>query len=75
MEGLITYRKVPGIGWSDHWAYWQHGVPAVMVTATALARNLCYHKNCDIPQRLDYDKLARVVMGLADVIKTLDRQL
>jgi hypothetical protein len=28
----------PGIGWSDHWSFWQHGYPGVMVTDTALFR-------------------------------------
>ena len=45
-----------------------------MVSDTALLRNFCYHKDCDIPQRLDYDKLARVVMGLTEVIKALDKR-
>ena len=70
-EGFASYRWFPGLNWSDHWSYWQIGVPAIMVTDTALARNLCYHKNCDIPQRLDYDRLSRVVLGLAEVIKEL----
>jgi len=65
---------IPGVDWSDHWSYWQLGVPAVMVTDSAPMRNLCYHRECDVPQRLDYDRLARIVVGLADVVRALDKE-
>jgi hypothetical protein len=34
-EGTALPSAVPGIGWSDHWAFWQHGYPGLMVTDTA----------------------------------------
>lgn len=72
--GIATYSRIPGVNWSDHWSYWQLGVPAVMVSDTALLRNFCYHKECDIPQRLDFNRLAHIVLGLADTIKALDQE-
>src|SRR5690349_21017349 len=33
-EGVALAEDRPGIGWSDHWAFWQAGYPAVMVTDT-----------------------------------------
>src|SRR5262249_56234862 len=30
---------VQGVGWSDHWSFWQEGYAAVMVTDTATFRN------------------------------------
>jgi hypothetical protein len=54
---------VPGVGWSDHWSFWQHGYPALMVTDTAPFRYPHYHSARDAPDKLDYDRLARVVEG------------
>jgi Zn-dependent M28 family amino/carboxypeptidase len=59
---------ITGVGWSDHWSFWQEGYPAVMVTDTALFRNRNYHLPSDKPETLDYDRTARVVQGLATVI-------
>jgi hypothetical protein len=52
-----------GIGWSDHWSFWQEGYPAVMLTDTAPFRYPHYHQATDTPDKLDYDSLARVAMG------------
>jgi hypothetical protein len=34
-EGAAVPGWITGIGWSDHWGFWQQGYPAVMVTDTA----------------------------------------
>lgn len=60
---------VQGIDWSDHWAFEQVGVPALMVTDTAPFRYPFYHTTDDTPNRLDYPRLARVVSGLEQVIR------
>jgi hypothetical protein len=73
-EGMVTYGWVPGVDWSDHWSYWQLGVPAVMVTDTAPNRNKCYHKPCDTVAALDFDKLARVTQGLIGVVQMTARR-
>lgn len=70
-EGLVTYGWVEGIDWSDHWAYSRQGVPAVMVTDTAPNRNKCYHKSCDTVDKLDFERFARVVIGLEGVAEEL----
>jgi hypothetical protein len=59
---------IPGIGWSDHWAFWEEGFPAVMVTDTALFRYPAYHSNADRPDLVQYERMARVVSGLHSVI-------
>jgi Zn-dependent M28 family amino/carboxypeptidase len=43
-EGGALWGVIPGVGWSDHWAFWKEGFPAVMVTDTALFRYPAYHK-------------------------------
>jgi len=58
---------VPGIDLSDHWSYWQHGVPAVMVSDTAFLRNPNYHLPSDTADTLDYRRMALTVDGLFQV--------
>ena len=62
---------MPGVGWSDHWAFWQQRYPAIMVTDTALFRYPQYHFEEDTPDRIDYERLARVVAGLQGVVEDL----
>ena len=62
-EGTAAPGKIEGIGWSDHWAYWEVGYPALMVTDTAFFRNDRYHTRRDTPETLDYESMARVVAG------------
>lgn len=70
-EGLSTYGGLQGIGWSDHWAFWQVGYPAVMLTDTAPFRYPYYHTPEDTPDKVDYDRFARVVANLVPVINDL----
>lgn len=62
---------VEGVGWSDHWAFWQSGYPAAMVTDTAVFRYPHYHAPEDTADKLDYGRMARVVRGLERVIANL----
>jgi Zn-dependent M28 family amino/carboxypeptidase len=55
---------VPGIDLSDHWSYWQHGLPALMVSDTAFLRNPNYHMASDTADTLDYRRMALTVDGL-----------
>ena len=60
---------VQGIDWSDHWAFGQIGVPAVMITDTAPFRYPHYHSLADTPDKIDFDRLARVTAGLERVLR------
>ena len=60
-----------GIGWSDHWSFWKHGFPAVMITDTALFRYPHYHRPSDTPDKVDYEKLARIALGLELAVRDL----
>jgi hypothetical protein len=70
-EGAAAPEAIPGIGWSDHWAFWKEGYPAIMVTDTALFRYPHYHTTHDTPDKLTYDRMARVTRGLLDVLTHL----
>jgi Zn-dependent M28 family amino/carboxypeptidase len=70
-EGGALPSWIPGVGWSDHWSFWQEGYPALMVTDTAVFRDPHYHQPDDVPQNLDYGVMSRVVLGLEPVIVEL----
>lgn len=70
-EGVAAPAKIPGIGWSDQWSFWQNGYPGVMVTDTATFRNPHYHTAHDTPETLDYGRAARVVAGIEAVVAEL----
>ena len=71
--GGIAPDAVPGIGWSDHWAFHQFGFPAIMITDTAPYRYPHYHRPSDTPDKVDYDKLARITNGLELVVHDIAR--
>jgi len=70
-EGASLPGSIKGIGWSDHWSFWQIGVPAIMVTDTAPFRYPYYHLAGDTPDKVDYDRMARVTLGLKRVVLKL----
>ena len=70
-EGIAAPAILPGIGWSDHWSFWREGYRALMVTDTAPFRYAHYHTPQDTPEKLDYDRTARVVAGMARVFEDL----
>ncbi len=70
-EGAALPGFIPGVSWSDHWSFWQHGYSAFLVTDTLLFRDPYYHTTNDTPERLDYESMARVASGLVYVIEEL----
>jgi Zn-dependent M28 family amino/carboxypeptidase len=70
-EGVAAPAFIPGVDWSDQWSFWQEGWPALMVTDTAPYRYPHYHTMQDTPDKVDYDRLARVVTGLHGMLRDL----
>jgi len=70
-EGIAAPADWPGIGWSDHWSFWQEGWPAIMVTDTAPFRYPYYHNAFDTADKVDFERMARVVDGLRSVVVLL----
>ncbi|MFO0831717.1 MAG: M28 family peptidase [Phycisphaerales bacterium] len=60
---------IPLIGASDHWSYWRHGVPSLMITDTAPFRYRWYHTPEDTPDKMDFERFARVVEGVEAVVR------
>ena len=70
-EGITAPEQWPGVGWSDHWSFWQQKYPAIMVTDTALFRYRYYHTPSDAANRVDFARISRVVGGLRRVLELL----
>ena len=66
--GAAAPALIPGVGWSDHWSFWQCGYKALMLTDTAPYRYPYYHTAEDTPEKLDYDRLARAFTGIAAIV-------
>jgi Zn-dependent M28 family amino/carboxypeptidase len=70
-QGAAAPALIPGVGWSDHWSFWQFGYRALMVTDTALYRYPHYHTSADTPEKLDYSRMAQAVSGLLAAVQDL----
>jgi Zn-dependent M28 family amino/carboxypeptidase len=67
-EGIAMPAMAPGAAWSDHSSFWHQGYRGLMVTDTAPYRYPYYHTKQDTPDKVDYERLARVVDGLRGVV-------
>jgi Zn-dependent M28 family amino/carboxypeptidase len=70
-EGVAAPEQWPGVGWSDHWSFWQENYPAIMVTDTALFRYPYYHSPYDTTNRIDFARMSRVVNGMRRVVESI----
>ncbi|NJN48969.1 MAG: M28 family peptidase [Alkalinema sp. RL_2_19] len=70
-QGAALPNSLPGVGWSDHWSFWQVGYEGVMITDTATFRYPYYHTEQDTPDKLDYDRLTLVVSGVEQMLGDL----
>jgi Zn-dependent M28 family amino/carboxypeptidase len=70
-EAAVLPQLIQEVGWSDQWSFWQFGWPAMMITDTAPFRNPNYHMVSDLPDTLDYERLAVVTEGLVAVVRGL----
>jgi Zn-dependent M28 family amino/carboxypeptidase len=70
-EGVAAPADWPGVGWSDHWSFWQQQYPAIMITDTAMFRYPYYHTPLDTANRVDFARMARVVGGIRRVVESL----
>jgi Zn-dependent M28 family amino/carboxypeptidase len=71
LEVAAAPAELPGVGWSDHWSFWQAGYPALMVTDTAPFRYPWYHRPEDTLDKICFEQMAEVVKGLEAVISVL----
>jgi len=65
---------LPGIRSSDHWSFWQHGWPAVMLTAGGPLTYPHYHGTSDRMENMRLDHLGAVARACAKAIATWSSQ-
>lgn len=71
LEAAVLPPGVPGVAWSDQWAFWQFGYPGLMATDTAPFRYPWYHEPDDTPDKLDFAGLAGATTGLLGAVRAL----
>ena len=71
VERVATFSWIPGVAESDHLSFWWHNYRAVMVTDTAFYRYPYYHTKEDTAEKLDYERLAAVTLGLYGALSHL----
>jgi Zn-dependent M28 family amino/carboxypeptidase len=68
---FVSPFKSWGMDWSDHRNYWSKKIPAIMITDTSLFRNKNYHELTDLPDSLNYEKMAILVNDLVKIVKNI----
>jgi Zn-dependent M28 family amino/carboxypeptidase len=68
-EGVAAPDLFKDINRSDQWSFWQFGYPGIMLTDTSNFRNKLYHTAKDTPEILDFERMARLTAGLAEMLK------
>lgn len=69
VQSLNGFSIVPGVDFSDHRNYWKFGYSGFMVTDTAFYRNPNYHACSDLPDTLDYDRIATLTKDLYETLR------
>lgn len=67
----VPWAEGTELFFSDHRNYHPLGIPAVMVTDTAMIRNPHYHEPTDTPDILDYRRFSLVTHGLVRIVTSL----
>ncbi|MFA7340243.1 MAG: M28 family peptidase [Candidatus Obscuribacterales bacterium] len=70
-QGISLPEFISGVRFSDQDSFWRFGYPALMITDTANYRYPHYHDKQDTPEKLNYEKLAEVLIGLIRVVEEL----
>ena len=69
--GGLLKRTVPGVrnfSRSDHVPFWEAGVPAIWITDTGDSRYPHYHQPTDTHEKLDYVRVAEIVVAAAGAV-------
>lgn len=65
---IVLPEKIREIRLSDNSSFWDQGYRALMLTDTSFLRNPHYHQESDTPETLDYQRMAQVVLGVAEAM-------
>lgn len=68
-EAMIAPNFLPWVKWSDNSPFWLNGYHAFMVSDTSLYRYPFYNSPRDTPEKIDYQCLTFVTMGLMQALE------
>lgn len=74
-EGIVFPDNDDSMNFSASRAFGEHGYPALTITDTAPFRYPYHHSTLDTPSRLQYTQMARVLVGLNQIVADLARVL
>jgi len=67
----VAPECVEGVTWSDHSSFWKFGYPALQVTDTGKFRSPYHNTSEDTMEKLDFDAMSRIVIGMYAAILDL----
>ncbi|ALP52002.1 hypothetical protein Tel_01965 [Candidatus Tenderia electrophaga] len=73
-EPMIAPNFLPWVKWSDNSPFWLNGYHAFMVSDTSLYRYPFYNSPRDTPEKIDYQCLTFVTVGLAETLEAYAKQ-
>lgn len=68
LYSIALPEAIQEIRLSDNGSFWDQGYPALMITDTSFLRNPHYHQASDMPDTLDYARLAAGTLGVAGAV-------
>jgi len=74
IEAGVLPKWVEGAGWSDHLSFWKFGYPGIMVTDTGGFRSTSHTTKEDTMEKLNFEAMSRVVLGMYCTIVDLTRK-
>jgi len=74
IEAGVVPKWVEGAGWSDHLSFWKVGYPGIMVTDTGGFRSAYHTTKEDTMEKLDFEAMSRIVLGMYGSIVELTRK-
>jgi len=64
IEAGVVPQGVTGAGWSDHCSFWRFGYPGMQVTDTGAFRSPWHANEGDTMEKIDFDALSRIALGM-----------
>lgn len=72
-EGIVSPESEHPtfLSWADNINFWREDYQAIIITDTALFRSSHYHTPSDTYEKIDYQRMSRVVGGVGRVVESL----
>jgi Zn-dependent M28 family amino/carboxypeptidase len=68
MYEFVAPASINGIHESDHYSFFKHGYPSILITDTGYYRSKFYHTEKDIPSKINYGFLANNIIAISKTL-------